>query len=240
MNIFKKLSSRIWSLTLVSLCSVLLFSTSGHALELGIKESEKAVFAFYKLTKQIPDYQKLVESMKIYKKQSDSSKQQKIFEDEFVRLKIEYTDYSPARDYLKIKTDIYLQLRMKNEKPILSFKFLNSGNEEIPYFPYPFAEEWIAVITKGLNRFTSIALNEEQYARVKPLFKPNEIYKGKLNLELRAISADKEHPVETAEGKQWLMLADIALLEFLYPNPKTGEKESLLGEYKAEWYREKD
>ena len=208
------------------------------ALDFGINESEKVIFAFHKLTNQTPDYDGLVKAMKKYKNTKDPRTKQHIFEQEFTRLKLEYSNFLPAENYLTIKTDIYLQLRMQNGAPAFHFKFANSGDEEIPYFPYPFAEDWIAVITKDLNRFASIALSEEQYSRARSFFQLNEIYKGKLDLELRPISADKNSPVLTRDGaNQWLMLADIAFLEFIYRNPQTGEKESVFGEYKASWYR---
>lgn len=231
-------NKKLLQISLFALLFIGIIGNGGNsfALEFGLSQNEKAIFSFYKLTKKTPDFQALVEAMPWYKNEEDKSKKRHTYEQESTRLQLEFSNFSPRKNYLKINTDIYMQMRMSDGQPAFYFKFVNSGSEETPYFPYPFADDWIALIIKGLSRFVSIGLDEDQYTRARSFFQMNETYKGKINLELRPISAEGHSPVEVGGEKQWLMLADIGLLEFIYRDPATGKKESILGEYKASWY----
>lgn len=222
------------SLALLNLAPGL--AASALAQDPNINEQEKAVFAFHKLTKGVPNYQKLIESMKEYNEQDSMFKKQEVYEKESLRLKWGFGVYDPKKDYLNIETDIYLQLRISGKTPTLNFKFVNSRNIEVPYFPYPYGDEWVAVIANGLGRFTSIPLTKEQYGKLKELFEAQKVYEGKLAMKLRPISADNSSPLIMDRIKQWLVMADIAFLEFLYIDPETDERQTLLGSYKAPWY----
>lgn len=201
-----------------------------------ITESEKAVFAFKKLSGDFPDYESMIAHMKTYQNAPSSADQREIYEENSVRLQIGWQRYNVKHDYLSIKTDIILKLRDDTEKPTLNFKFVNTQDLIVPYFPYPFGDDWIAVVVKNLEHFTSLTLSGEQYDSMKNIFDPGEIYNGKLHLQLRPISTDSKAPMPIDGTNHWLMMADIAHLEFIARNPKTGKNKSL-GTYQAKWYK---
>ncbi len=206
------------------------------AQESSLSQTEKAAFAFHKLTNQTPQFQKLIEQTPLFKNEESMFERQQIFDREILRLKQEFKEFEPSENYLSINTDINLQLRTDSKTPTLNFKFTNSQAAETPYFPYPFGEEWIAAIAQNLNKFAALPLTKAQYKKVRGVFEFRKIYDGELNLELRPIAAKASQPLIIEGAAQWPLLTDIALLEFVYLNPKTQQKETLVS-YKADWHR---
>jgi hypothetical protein len=197
-------------------------------------ENEKAVFAYFKMTGRLPYFAQMIEEMNSYKNEASMYKKQKIFQSQSLRLQQEFGTYDPKTDYLEIKADVMLQLRTDKETPTLNFKFPDSGKVEIPYFSYPYGKERIAVIVSDLDRFTSIPLSGEQFEKIGKLFEPKKVYRGKVFMKLRPVDADSKEPMAMDEAEHWLLLCDVAYLEFTHTSDMTGRKE-ILGAYQAPW-----
>ena len=199
-----------------------------------ISMHEKAVFAYFKTTRGQPFFDQWIKSSEPYRT-SAALAQDEIYEHELLRLKWGFGVYDETADFLAVNTQVYLQLSNGAEGPLLNFKFLNSADQEIPFFPYQYGDEWIALIVNDLHLFTSVPLDAEQHQKIASLLEAGKIYEGMIRIRARPVTADAEMPLEMPDGKYWLLMGDTAYIEFLYAKPGATEPVKLW-HYTAPWY----
>ncbi|GJL85695.1 MAG: hypothetical protein DHS20C02_14700 [Micavibrio sp.] len=202
-----------------------------------ISEAEKATFAFLKLSKAKPDYKSWIRASKEYQNASKEERL-KIEELETHRLKWGFKEFSFEEDFLKITTNVQLQMKEKNEKgtAMLIFHFPHQDEDYIPYFPYAHAGLWISLLVQDLPQFARLKLTEEQYVHIKKFLpNENEIYDGKITMRVRPVTADSTAPFKLDGVDQWLMMGDVAFLKCTTSDPQT-KQEKDLWEYYAPWY----
>lgn len=214
---------------LILVIALLAFSLPAKA-QLKITEEEKAVFAFFKLAEHVPNYKSWVMAMPSYN-QAGPDMREDIYHLEETRLKWGFGTYDETDEFLKIRTEAELILNETDEQTILHFRFPGSAGEEYPYFPYPYAEAWIALVISDLGRFTSIPLSPEQTKNIKTMLDGATKTPVKMKMRVRPLEADIEKPLEMDGAYFWIMGGDIAYLEFI-----SKDKEQTLFEYTAPWY----
>lgn len=216
---------RFWPLFL----AVFTLAFPVHA-QLKVSEQEKAVFAFFKLAEHVPDYKSWAESMPDYKNASPEL-QPDIYNIEETRLKWGFGTYDPADEFLKIQTDAELILNETSDQTILHFRFPGSEGEEYPYFPYPYADAWIALVVSDLGHFTSLPLKPAEAQNIRKVLAGKTRTDVKMNMRVRPLEADIDEPLFLDGSYFWVMSGDIAYLDFV----AVGAGETLF-KYTAPWY----
>ena len=220
---------------LFSLCiffaGVFLIATSASAKP-KISEKEKAVFAFYQLAEQTPDYYGWITSQKRYKKAA-ADIQERFYKQETKRLKAGFKSYNVSQDLLTIKTEAILYTTYQGGKTFLHFRFPGSQATEYPYFPYPYREDWIGLVVNDLGDFTTIDLDKWKWEGVKSLLKNKKSINASMTMKVKPVNVDTSKPVLVTGEPFWVMSGDIAYLEF-------ETKEMTIYEYSAAWYSGSD
>ncbi|MCC6597173.1 MAG: hypothetical protein IT559_00040 [Alphaproteobacteria bacterium] len=220
------------SLLLITLCC------TGARAAMNISEQEKAVFSFFKLAKTDPDYSKWITQTARYKNAPDFLKES-VYQEEETRLKWGFGTFDPNNDYLKIRTDILMELHGENEDFSLRFVFPGNQQGESPYFPYNYGAEWIAlVVDDGLGNFMKIPLSQQEYTQIKERFPGTGSFPGQIRMRIRPLSVDAHKPLKLQEQeKLWLLRGDIAYLTLEVSPPEgTTQKPMSLYTYTAPWY----
>lgn len=203
---------------------------AGYTNDFTYTDTEKAVFAYFGLARGTPDYEAWIEASPAYRN-APEAKKPTMLRQEALRLGKGFGTIETSAITLKIKTDIVVQLASGPSGAQLSFKFLNSANEEIPYFPYPYGGDWIALILNDLGNFTTVQLTKAEEDAARKYLKEGEIYPARMLLQARPVSADPA-PVYVGGDRQWLMLGKIGRIAFLLPTA-SGEDEITLWSYMA-------
>lgn len=201
-----------------------------------ITGDEKAVFAYLKLSKQNePDFEPWIKHSPLYKKTARTF-QNDILDAEKERLTAGFEAYKTAEKdekLLKVKRDVTLFTNKgKDGKPRLNFQFPDGQDLEIPYFPYPYGEDSIALIVDDLKKFASVKLGAQQHKTVKEYFFDEAPYTGVLEMKIRPVSADSSAAMEIDGQNRWLMLGEIESLTFRYYD-RYKQINAVLWEYKA-------
>ncbi len=179
-------------------------------------DSEKAAFAFFHYTKNTPDFENWVKNSPRHIN-APLPEKDTILEQELLRLRWGFATLDSSREDLLIKTDILFQIRRTTGTEFLNFKFINSGNEEVPYFPYPYGREWIAVVVNNLADYTTVPLNTNEAARIHQFIKDEQVHRGTVEIRVRPVSADNTAPMKLDGAEQWLMLGSVSGIEFFTP-----------------------
>ncbi|MCF8495981.1 MAG: hypothetical protein K9G62_04855 [Alphaproteobacteria bacterium] len=199
-----------------------------------LSDYEKTVFSFFKLTNGTPDFKKIIEVLDRYVKENSKYVKNKIYEKENLRLKWGFGSYEPDKDYIKIKTKIFVQITPDFKVPMLNFKFMNAQDDKLPYFPYPYGYEWITIMPNDMEKFQYLPLTKDHYKKIKPFFDFKRLYDATMELHVRPVAASNAEPMIVDGVKQWPVFADIASITFTYDAPD-GQK-IVLGSYEAPWY----
>lgn len=201
-----------------------------------ISNYEKVVFSLFKFNGGTPNYKKIIEQIDRYRTEQSSFIKNKVYEEENLRLKWGFNAFNPETDYITIETDIFVQLTLDFKVPMLNFRFLHAEQDQVPYFPYPYDYELIAVAANDLKKFQYLPLNEDRYNQARSVFALKKLYDAKMTLQVKPLSVKEERPESDESLKQWIITSDIASIRFTYYDPDQGE--ILLGAYKAPWYGE--
>lgn len=211
----------------------------GEALAEGeFFEHEKAVFAFHALSNSEPNFTEWIEESAPYKTAPPEYKDE-VFEKEALRLKWGMATYDVS-SYIKMDFEVItiVEPAGKNKPAVLKLYFLDEKEDYIPYFPFPFGDQWIALLVQGLEIFSRIPLHEKELAHIKTFMPQNNTpYPAMLHMEIKPISADGEKPFQLDGVDQWLMMGDIASLRFDMKDEAT-KTDKTLWEYYAPWYEE--
>ncbi len=205
--------------------------------ETKFSEEEKAVFAFFSLTGTAPDYVNWIQANDAYEKAQSAEAATEYYETESYRLKWGFKDYKEKQDFITIKTDVVLQVTEKDSSGTASIIFHFPGNDAdyIPYFPFPYGDEWISLVVEDLPKFSRLPMNQTQYDHIsKFLPDTKKKYSGRLHLKVRPTQVDKDKPFMLDNIPQWLMMGDVATIQCSAVDPDTGKEEGLW-EYSAPW-----
>lgn len=214
---------------LILLITLAAFSAPAMA-QLKVSEEEKAVFAFFKLADHVPNYESWVNTMPSYL-QADPDMKEDIYHLEKTRLKWGFGTYDETEDFLQIQTEAELFLTETGEQTTLHFRFPGSAGEEYHYFPYHYADAWIALVISDLARFASLPLTAEHTENIKKKLNGQTRTAVKMKMRVRPLEADINEPLQMDNAYFWIMSGDIAYLEF-----ESKETQQKLFEYTAPWY----
>ena len=205
--------------------------------EMTVSEEEKAVFAYFKLTDQTPDFQKWVTNSVKYQ-ESRQSEQPEILSKEKERLDWGFGTYDVAKDFITIRRKIRLTtMSGEDGKRVIKTRFVDERHNETPYFPIMYGDESIALIVEGLEQYKTIALKPEEVTKVKEYFYDSAPYEATMEVRIRPVSADAQNKLFVDYKDQWLMLGDIAYLKVQYYDEYKLE-DVTIWDYNAPWYLE--
>jgi hypothetical protein len=191
-----------------------------------ITESDKAVFAFFTLNGHTPAYEQWIENSPKYLAQTTYEGKREVLEAELLRLKWGFGTYDVARDFIKIRTPVKLLIQGNH----LAFSFHEASGKNVPYFPFPYGKEWIALIINDLDPLFELELTPEERTRTASLPK-NVVFDGEIVLHLRPIKADNNNTQKLDGTDHWLMMSDTGRLELL-------SEGTVLATYTAPWFLE--
>lgn len=213
-------------LTVFTLC----FALPALAQKKEISETDKAVFSFFKLSGGTPAYETWVMNSDIYLTSAEDAKlQAEIFEIELLRLKYGFGTYDVDNEFIKIRTPVKLMLHDQLEGYTLSFMFPKAGQNNVPYFPFSYGKEWIALIVSDLAGFLNLPMSKKEADEAFKTLALNKIYDGEIVLHVRATKADSKAPLELDGIEQWLLMGDTGHFEL-----KAGGRN--VAAYTAPWY----
>jgi hypothetical protein len=204
---------------------------------------EKAIFAYFKLGKKSPDYEKWIKSSPGYKS-SPSGKQIQYLIKESLRLDSGFGEYSLDNDPITIFLDIMAKVTSPDEHGksyfISELSGVDFSNGQIPSFNFHYADDDVVLVVFDITKLGLMPLTPEQYKVITE--KNNEIdsfYPAKLTLHIRPSEADHETPVFSDTGKtMWLMSGKIAYMRCSYDDLLHGETDKQIWDYVAPWYKE--
>lgn len=234
---FSVFISKICRILVILLLANSVYALNAHAQKTYVSEEEKAVFAYFKLTNGIPDYEAWIPDTTAFQK-TPEEKRKEFFEQELLRLKWGFGTYDVETGFIRIKTKVYLQVNNDKDGPVLSFAFPGSKGMKIPYFPFPYGKEWIAFIINDLSDFLIVPLSNDQYAHITRHLADGKPYMGTMVLSVRAVSADYKKPMKIDGVQQWLMLGETGYIEFTHrAESQEGQEEEIeLWSWMADWY----
>ncbi len=203
-----------------------------------VSQSEKAVLAFFRLAGREPNYDDWVINAEKYKNAEDKFERQKILLQERSRLQSAFQYYDPKTSYLPVSTRVYLQYAEQGSTNLLLFKFVETAQtSDIPYFPYPYGDEWIALIVSDLKDFSAVDLQPESAAFVKQHMDTNRVYTGRLTLQVTPKGANAQTPLaaNADEPVQWALSGSVAYIGYTLEKP--GKEDVLIWDYAVPSYQ---
>ena len=208
--------------------SILLLCFAGMAFAQGgeVTENDKAVFAFFTLNGHTPAYEQWIENSPKYLAETTYDGKREVLEAELLRLKWGFGTYNVERDFIKIRTPVKLLIQGNH----LAFSFHEASGRNVPYFPFPYGKEWIAMIINDIDPLFELELTPAEKARTANLPK-NVVFDGEIVLHLRPIKADNDATHKLDGTDHWLMMSDTGRLELL-------SEGTALATYTAPWFLE--
>jgi hypothetical protein len=199
-----------------------------------VSESDKAVFAFFHLGGGTPAYEEWVRNSEKYLLSAEDPKlQSEIFEIELLRLKYGFGTYDPDNDFIKIRTPVRLMVHNQLDGETLSFMFPAVGQGKVPYFPFAYGKESIALIVNDLEAFLNISLPPGSAKDAHMILAINKIYDGEIIVRIRPTKADKTAPLKMDGVDQWLLMGETGYMELVVNWDGT---EKSLYSWTAPWY----
>ncbi len=207
---------------------LLVFAAAALAGTEETSENEKVVFAFFKLNKHVPAYEEWIKNSHVYKSAPpDEATRIELFEKEMLRLKWNYGTYEPAVDFIKIRT----QVRVLLAGNTIAFIFPGAARGEVPYFPFPYAKEWIALVVNDLDPLLELELTPAEKVIAEKIIPGNTVVDGELVLEIRPVKAENEAPLRLSDIDHWMLIGETG-------NFQLSSGGTILATYTAPWYLE--
>ncbi|MGB4107483.1 MAG: hypothetical protein WBK55_06780 [Alphaproteobacteria bacterium] len=207
---------------------LLVFASPALAGAEELSESEKVVFSFFKLNNHVPAYEEWIKNSQVYKAETGSeTAKSEIFEKEMLRLKWNYGTYDPAADFIKIKTPVRLLLQGST----LAFIFPGAKPGEVPYFPFPYAKEWIALVLNDLDPLLELELSPAERAIAEKHVPKNTVIDGEVVLHARAVKAENTEQLRLNEIDHWMLIGETGNFELSAGG-------TTLATYTAPWFLE--
>lgn len=198
-------------------------------------ETEKAVFSFFKISRHDPNYETWINATPPVSGITDPRIRADMYEQESLRLKWGFGTFNVDRDFLKINTNVLLFFMRGKNSMTLNFMFPNSKPGEVPYFPYAYGNDWIALLIEDLANFTQIPLTTDEAVKISQYLKEGQVYAITLAVRARVKKADSAEPLMLDGVNQWIMSGEVGNIDFLYKDPATG-KDISLWKFTAPWY----
>lgn len=189
-------------------------------------ENEKVVFAFFKLNSHVPAYEEWIKNSSAWKSAPpDEAARIELFEKEMLRLKWNYGTYEPDIDFIQIRTKVRLLLTGNT----LAFIFPGAERGEVPYFPFPYAKEWIALVVNDLDPLLELQLSPAEKALAEKTIPRNSVADGELVLHIRPVKAENEAPLHLSGIDHWMLIGETG-------NFQLSSGGTVLATYTAPWY----
>lgn len=204
---------------------------------------EKAVFAYFKLGKKSPDYEKWIQSSSGYKNTSEGKKIQYLLQ-ESLRLDAGFGNYNLSEDPLIISLDVMVKITSpdKDNKSFLYTEFsgIDMSNDQIPSFNFPYADESVVLVVFEITRLGEMPLTPKQVENMtKQTDEKDSYFPAKLDLHIIPSEADHQTPVISDTGKiMWLMSGKIAYMRCSFDDMLHNVLDRQLWDYVAPWYKE--
>lgn len=235
-SLYKKTFLSKFPLILIILFSGAALVSAPAFATLKITGQEKAVFAFFKLANSTPNYTKWIKRTPEFLK-LDKDAQPYYFKEEDVRLKWGFGTYNVKKDFLKIQTNVLVRYEGEKGQKTLKINLPDFPDAASPFFPYPYGQDWIALIVSDLDKFTTIPIDQDHEEEIKKYISsnPEKTHRAILRMRLRPLSADSRAPLELNNASHWLLLSDTAYVSLEYYDEETS-KPVVLWDYTAPWY----
>lgn len=204
-----------------------------------VTPEEKAVFAFFKVSGQAPDYEYWIKSQPKYKSTPSSEKEIYLIQ-ESLRLGVGFGKFNPAEKVLTLKLSVVTKYTpAKDEKPAyISFRILNSQEAYTPTFDFPYSEDVISLIINRFANFSKLPLSETQSHSIQDIIPyENDEFDSEMEIHVRVVRSDIENPIIHPDKKQWLMVGEIAYIKNQYGSSYS-DKQTKIWDYVAPWYKE--
>lgn len=224
---------------LLLLC-VISFSHINQALAQNktISWNEKGVLAFYKITGKKHDFEAKIKNSKDYKRMSNDAAQQYL-EEELLRLQWGLGTFDPNNDFLKLNTTILSSVIENDGKYYLASNFPGRSALDPPYFPYNMFDMWVALMLRNIEDYMLIEISEDEKNRIRGyLPATQDKHEVALNITYRVSSGDPK-PIVLDGVEQYMMLGDIAEIEFYLPVFHQS-RDLTLWEHTEDWYLSSD
>lgn len=183
-------------------------------------ESEKAAFAFYRLTDTLPDFRTWITPTEAYKNAKPSQRNE-IVQQGTLRLQQGFLNFYVERTPLTIKSPATLQLFEASEangktpaKPRRMVLTLPAMADPL-YFPFNVGDLWLAVIVTGVKPTMTFPLDDAKYDRIKSLMRirtSNDKRLIRAEIVAFAKEADGKAPMEVSGVPLFPMVASPVVL----------------------------
>ncbi len=198
-----------------------------------VSSSMEIGFAFYKMANTSPDFQKWMMESEEYKNASFGDKT-KLLVKGIDDMRKQFHAFAPEEDQLIVGVDgraVVLPSAEDSRYPYTLNLLL--GDDEVDFFPYEIAGEWIAVVVKDMPKYLTHNLTQANYDQIQhnlgmPL--PLTLKKNmKIIFKMKPVSVDAEKPLAMNGHDFWLMMAEPATVSLW-------RRDSFVWETKASWY----
>lgn len=204
-----------------------------------ITNKEKAVFAFFKASNDVPSFEDWVKESALYRAQTSDSLRQEVLIEELLRLGRGYGKYDADVELIEIEIPVYAKIipPTDDEAARFSFKFDDQGyGDYIPVFNYPYGKSTISLLINKLVAFSNFEINEKQYQKILQKAPSSE---DKINVVLKMDVKVDRTELNTGEekangGKHYFMIADIGYISCEIENFFAGSR-IVLWDYVAPW-----
>jgi hypothetical protein len=225
------------SLFCLCLCFALLVAVPMHArsmVEVEIADSEKPVFAFFKLARYAPDFEYWAESIQPGSHVRTQEEIAVFREQEATRLQWGFGTYDETVEFLPLRIPVDLMMVEKDGKHLIYYNLVGFQAGELPFFPFPYGEQAIGLLLKDLKKFDGVELAQGDYDRVKGHFVDGEPLRASLRMRVRPLKAEVGAPSVVDSINFWMLSGDVGY--FSYELPKVGGGYERLMSYSAPWF----
>ena len=240
LTILFKYSLGVLSLALIIFLGCTAGAAKAQTKIMHIDQQEAAVLAYFKLGPKEPDYKKWLSTEPQYVHASSPAAAQNFLDRETQRLSEAYEAYDVPSIALTIKTDILVSYHPtgKNSSELI-FTFPHNNNDKtdyVPFFPYPYGDEAIALIVSALGDFSKLSISGESDMSVRRHLKePKVRYLARLSMQVIPTDADQQKEIYLEDKKYWIMNGDIIMIKCEVTDARTGHQD-VLWQYTAPWH----
>ncbi|WP_435640742.1 hypothetical protein [Micavibrio aeruginosavorus] len=173
-------------------------------------ESEKAAFAFYRLTDTLPDFRTWITPTQAYKDAKPSLRND-VVQQGTLRLQQGFLNFYVERTPLTIKSPATLQLfdatEAEGKTPASERKMVLTlpAMGDPLYFPFNVGDLWLGVIVTGVKPTMSFPLDQAKYDRIKSLLRI------RTSADKRLVRAEIVAFVKEADGKAPMEISGVPI-----------------------------
>ena len=202
--------------------------------EFVLKDDEKAICSFLRLSGQEPDIEKWILGSQKYIDADKFDKRDILAEDK-IRLDKGCKQLKIESDVIKIHNKILLSKVVENGETFLTTQFLEKNKNAILYFSYTYGEHFIIAVPKNFDPFKKIKLKPEQITTDVGYLQEGVPYQATMEIRLKPVSADASAKIEVDGKERWIMITEIAHVD-IKNRHKFLSTMATIWDYSASWY----